>query len=246
MKKILVTILLLILSFPVLMNAQSRKTQPARVAPSPPRPRIPPPQYLLKKDFEAKISELESKVRSAQNAGASAHNQASMYGDSIQTLSFKISEIENVLNSANFKITLNEDSLKTTQSRIDELRADADKSYKEINAKATSQANLIWVLLGLCIVLPGIIFAVMLMQNRKTHLELRNLSERVSNDLQKNYISLQDAMRTLKTNVEGEVFSIKADAHHKLVQETDVLKRNLRDLQTALDQKVDKPAETGE
>ncbi|MFA6261894.1 MAG: hypothetical protein WC760_10525 [Bacteroidia bacterium] len=246
MKKILVAFLLVLSFYPLLLQAQSRKPKPAAVAPTPPRPRVPPPQYLLKKDFDAKFSELESRVRSAQNAGASARNQASMYGDSIQSMSYKISEIESILNSANFKITLNEDSLKTTQSRIDELRADADKTYKEINAKAADQAMLIWVLLGLCIVLPGIVFAIMLMQNRKIHLELRNLSERVSNDLQKNYISLQDAMKSLRTNVEGEVYSIKADAHHKLVQETDVLKRNIRDLQSALDQKQDKPVETGE
>lgn len=244
MKRIFFIFFLLSLFSTDFVWAQSKKPAPAPAPAAPPRPRVPPPQYVQKKDFDAKISELESRVRSAQNAGSTARNLAGEMADSLSGMGYKISEIESILNSANFKINLNEDSLKSTQTRIDELRSDMDKNLKEVQAKNESQQNLIWTLLALCIVLPVTVFIMMMLNNRKTHLELRNIGERVNNDLQKNYISLQDAMKTLKTNVDGEVYNIKADAHHKLTQESDNLKRSIRELQNALNNKMDKPEES--
>ena len=218
--------------------------KPAPVRPTtPPGPRMPPPQYVLKKDFEPKIQELENKVRSAVNAGASARNNVAVVQDSVNQIGAKVLDIETLLNSANFKISLNSDSLKSTQARIDEVRVEMDRQATALKAENDKAFMMIYILFGLCILLPALVYYMMISADKKSQAEIRNYSERMSADIQKNYISQQDEIKKIKSNLEGDVYNAKADMNMHLTRDRDANTAQFKKLQQLIDNKADKPVE---
>ena len=117
MKKML-TLLLAIFVLVSVTNAQKSKTPPP---PAPkPVPKGPPP-YVLKKDYEPKMIEMEAKINAASNAAGAARRNAEQEMGKLTRLDSQMSEVQNILNSANFQIAMNADSLAVTRSSIDEL-----------------------------------------------------------------------------------------------------------------------------
>src|SRR6476660_9785502 len=107
MKKIL-TLFLTLFVLVSLTNAQRSKTPPP---PAPkPVPKGPPP-YVLKKDYEPKMAEMEAKINAASGAAHAARRSAEQETGKLTRLDSQMSDVQNILNSANFQIAMNADSL---------------------------------------------------------------------------------------------------------------------------------------
>jgi len=247
MKRILTLVCIVVFLVAELSAQPKPQPKPLTTVPAKPAgPRIPPPAYVLKKDFEPKIQELENKIRSAASSGASAREALGELNDTINGIGVKVQDIENLLNSANFKIALNSDSLKITQNKIDEMRGDMEKSFTIVESKLDFAMNLIYVLFALCILLPVGIYVMMMNLNKKMHQEIRNNVERMNGDIQKNYISQQDELKKIKSGLDADVHSVKSEINTTVNRERDSNALQFKKLAQLIETKMDKPVEPDE
>lgn len=138
------------------VSIAQNKTQPA---PKPAAPKGPPP-YVLKKDFEPIIADLQSKIATAQQTAASVRRSVDGRFDQLTQIDSQLTAIQEVLNSASFQIAMNADSLKETRYSVESLDRKLTEQLTTVieqQEKDRGQITMYFAIaLGICFTLFGI------------------------------------------------------------------------------------------
>jgi len=230
----------------ILSKTLQRKAPPAPVKAAPTAPAQPRQMpYVLKKDYEAQMQEIDSKVRSAVNAGASARNALSGTVQKVSELGAKMQRVEEILNSANFKLALTSDSLKSTQISVEEFRKQTELSLDVIQAKNNELTNYIYILLGLCIILPIIVLIVLLISMGKFKSTLSKQSDIMNAGMKKFSAEMSEEMQSVKTKVQGEMYSLSTNLKVKMMHDKEESVTQINQLLQKLEEKQDKIIDEG-
>jgi hypothetical protein len=216
MKKTL-TLLFTLLVLVSLTYAQKSKTPP----PPAPRP-VPkgPPPYVLKKDYEPKIAEMDAKINAASGAANAARRNAEQETGRLTRLDSQMNEVQNILNSANFQIAMNADSLAVTRSSIDELTQKTDNHFNEIQASQASFSQTVWVVFGALLAVSVAIFVILMSIINKKMAQLNSILHKNEEILKKSLLTSQDK---LQKEVKEELQSMES----RSLSELSSLKRSI-------------------
>jgi chromosome segregation ATPase len=241
MKKI---ILLMILCNGLFYHVQAqKKIQPAAPKPTttaPAQPKGPVP-YLLKKDFETIQTELNAKIKTANDQAAAAKQAINSKMSQVSELSTKMQQVEEILNSANFKISLQSDSLKSTHMLIEELQA-GEKAHFEMlqaeNASLKSKDTILIVIIGvLGLVSIGLLFWQIGGLKNSVSSQIKSSNSRMEADLNKLDQENRDAISNESTKMQGELNYLRGDL-------TTSQSRNLSQLKSTLTERADADKES--
>lgn len=246
MKKLL-TLFIAVFVFTQLSTAQKSKTPPAP-APRPAAPKGPPP-YVLKKDYEPQMAEVNAKVNAASNAAAAARRNAEASVSRITNLDSQMSNVQAILNSANFQIAMNADSLAVTRSTIDALSAKTDDHFKNAQASIEEFKQTVWMVSGTLLVLVVIVFVILLnMLNKKTeqlkvmlHMSEEVLKKSLSTGHEKVQKELKEEMQTLESRSLQELSIIKRELTQQIVSEKEKTAAGLQALTVQIEALKAKP-----
>lgn len=212
------TLLLAFFVFTQLSNAQRSKTPP----PAPPRPAAPkgPPPYVLKKDYEPQMADLNAKVNAASNAASSARRNMEASLHRITALDSQMSDVQAILNSANFQIAMNADSLKVTRSSIEELTAQTNEQFARAKAEAESSMQTVWIISGvLLILIVGVFLVLFNMLNKK--MEQLKVMLHMSEEVLKK--SLSTGHEKVQREIKEELQALES----RSLQELNIIKREM-------------------
>lgn len=191
MKKIL-TLFFALIVLVGMSTAQKTKTPPP---PAPkPVPKGPPP-YVLKKDYEPKMIEMESKINAASGAANAARRSAEQESRKLTRLDSQMNDVQTILNSANFQIAMNADSLAVTRSSIDELTQKTDAHFTEIQTSQASLSQTVWLLFGVLLAVSIAVFVIMMNMMNKKMAQLNLILHKNEEILKKSLLTSQDKLQ---------------------------------------------------
>ncbi len=241
MKKI---ILLLILCNGLFYHVQAQKKiqpaapKPATTAPTQPKGPVP---YLLKKDFETIQTELNAKIKSANEQAAAAKQAVNSKMGQVSELNNKMQQVEEILNSANFKISLQSDSLKSTHMLIEELQAEEKAHFEMLqaeNASLKSKDTTLMIVIGvLGLVIIGLLFWQIGGLKNSVSSQIKSSNSRMESDLNKLDQENREAINSASTKMQGELNYLRGDINSSQT-------RNLAALQSTLTERANTDKES--
>lgn len=99
----------------------------AQTTPPPKTPaKTPPPQYVLKKDYDAAIAELTDKVNRLSGQIGALSAKVNVKNNDFEVLKTNIDTLNKVLQSMDIKVSLTSDSLSNTIFTVSDLRKKVD------------------------------------------------------------------------------------------------------------------------
>ncbi|MCU0441610.1 MAG: hypothetical protein MUE96_04355 [Bacteroidia bacterium] len=202
------------------------KTQPAPK----PAPKGPPP-YVLKKDFEPIVADLQSKIAAAQQTAASVRRSVDGRFDQLTQIDSQLTAIQEVLNSASFQIAMNADSLKETRYSVESLDRKLTEQLATIidqQQKDRSQSLLFLIIaLGASVVLFGIVLWL-----------LFNKLSVLAKQLHQNEQVLKSNLASTTERLQKELKAELQGTESRMLQDISMVKRELSAPLPALQQQL--------
>ncbi len=204
--------------------------KPKQATPAPrPAPKTPPP-YVLKKDFEAQMEEMKTKINAAANAAAAARNGMSGMENrfrQIAELDSQMRQVQDILNSASFQIAMNADSLKETRFSVEELSKKTDTTLSTLDERQQTSSEKMWMLFGLAIAasIGVLVFSLSAIQKRMKAIESmlhKNeevLKKSMSNNLEKIQQQLTSELQISESRMLTDVTALKRELMQQLEAE---------------------------
>lgn len=226
----------------------AQRNKPVTPAPRP-TPKAPPP-YVLKKDYEAQIAELNAKINDASNAAASVRRSVEGRLGQVAVLDSQLQAIETILNSASFQIAMNADSLRETKNSMDAFRQAALNNFDAIKAQEAEQSQLIWIVLGASLAVSVVVLLVALNASKGKLKAMEStlikneeiLKKSISIQVEKAQKELKEEMQASESRILVDLSVIKREAAAQLNQEKQNLLSQLATLQERL-ATLEKPQE---
>lgn len=249
MKKILLFIsIIFVCEF--LSTAQTPQAKPG----TPVRPGAPAapkgvPPYVLKKDYEVAVQEMQSRIQSALGSSSSARKEMHEKLGVVDTLNMKMQQVEEILNSANFKIANTSDSLKTARNSMEEFRKETEANIQSIKSENAMMMYFIYGLIGLCVLLPIIVLVVLSSKINKMKDTLtdtlKSSTDAMNSDIHKSLTQSKTELQSLKSSIEGEVYSVRAEMKVKMMDAKDEADAQFQTIINKLETKQDKIVKGG-
>lgn len=202
-------IIILVLMSPVL---QLSGQQPTRKVVTPgAAPKAVP--YLLKKDFETALADINSKIGAAQNTASSVRRELNAKlgkVEKVDELDAKMQQVEQILNSANFQIAITNDSLKNTKFSIEELRKETETIISDLKSKNDSLNMNLWIMFGIAVALIVGLLGFFSMKMNKLSVGIRRQSETLKGELQ-TLNELREEAQKQRGKIQGDIYTLKAE-----------------------------------
>lgn len=246
MKKIILLLLILCNGLFINVHAQ-KKIQPAAPKPvttAPAQPKGPIP-YLLKKDFETIQTEMNAKIKAANDQAAAAKQAINSKMSQVTELNTKMVQVEEILNSANFKISLQSDSLKSTHMLIEELKAEEKAHFEMLQAENASlkskDTNLMVIIAGMGLVIIILLFWQVGGLKKSVSSQIKSSNSRMEADLNKMDAENREALNAANSKIQSDLSYLKSELSNSQT-------RNLTLLQNTLTERAnaDKESITGQ
>ncbi len=203
MKNILTLLMLFVVT--IILHAQPKpavKPGTPVVPGVPSKPKVSP--YVLKKDYDEMLLNLDAKVKSATSANAGLKNLIGRKDREIASLGEKMNQVEEILNSTAFKVSNTEDSLDKTRFSIEEFRKSTEEKFAEIDATNEAAKSKMLMLFGIGVFIAVGLFVFLLMQLGK--LKKSMLSHNINAE-----IKLHETIAELVENQKTELDSVKSN-----------------------------------
>jgi hypothetical protein len=221
MKKLysLLVVSLLVVNF---VFAQKSKTP----TPAPrPAPRGPSP-YVLKKEYEPKMEEIQSKINAASNAANSAKKTIESKLEKVNQLDSEVQSIQGILNSTTFQLAMNVDSLKETRVTMDELAQKTETNFNHIEETNASLSKMLWIILAASLGATIIVLIVLLSLTGKKmsklqvllHMNEEVLKKSISSGLEKQQNDLKEQLNSLESRLRYESLAAKKELSQQFSQ----------------------------
>jgi len=224
MKNIITLLLLFVVSIAIQAQPKPAVKPGTPVVPGAPgKPKTSP--YVLKKDYEEMLLNLDAKVKSATSSNATLRNELSSKDRKIATLNEQMKQVEEILNSTAFKVSNTEDSLDKTRFSVEEFKKSTDEKFAAIDASNEESKSKMLMYFGLGVVLSIALFAFLLLQLGK--LKKSMLSHNINAE-----IKLHETLAELTEKHNTELDSVKSN----LERDDRLLSHNLT--KTIEDEKV--------
>jgi hypothetical protein len=222
MKKLL-TLFIAVILFAQFSSAQKPKT--GTPAPAP-KPKGPSP-YVLKKELEPQMADLNAKVNAASNAAGVARRSVEAGFSRLTLLDSQMSDVQSILNSANFQIAMNADSLKETRSTIEDLNKKTDEHFTSLKSAADGFAQTVWIVTGLLFALSIAVFVILMSMINKKMAQLKVILHMNEEVLKKSMLTSQEKVqKELKSELQAfesrsltELTSLKKDLSQQIMVE---------------------------
>jgi hypothetical protein len=215
MKKTFTLFILIVVT--VILQAQPKppvKTGTPVTPGGPVKPKV--SLYVLKKDYEEMLLNLDAKVKSATNANAGLRNLIGSKDREIAALGDKMKQVEEILNSTAFKVSNTEDSLDKTRFSMEEFRKSTEEKFVSIDAINEENKSKMLMLFGIGIFISIVFFVLLLMQLGK--LKKSMLSHNINAE-----IKLHESLAELTEKHKAELDSVKIN----LERENRILSQNV-------------------
>lgn len=230
---------ILILSGTTLFFSFALFAQP-KPAPKPP-PKAPP--YVLKKDYEPQILELNNKINAASNAAASVRRSVEGKFDKIVVLDSQMQQVQTILSSANFQIAMNADSLKETRVSLDGIQKKMDENFANMGQAHSDLVSNVWMLFGIAMALTVVVLVVLMnmMKKRMSSLETilhqneEVLKKSLSLGLEKQQKELKDELHSSESRMLLDTATLKREFTHQLNQQKDSTNAMIQSLTTKIE-----------
>jgi hypothetical protein len=205
--------------------AQSNKSKTPPPAPRP-APKGPPP-YVLKKEYEPQMAEMNAKINAASGAANAARRNMDGFSDKITLLDSQMNTVQAILSSANFQIALNADSLATTRSTIDDLSQKTNEQFNTIQLSQASLSQNIWIVFGVLLAVSIAVFAILMnMINKRMaqlkvmlHMNEEVLKKSLSTSQEKQQKELKEELQSLESRSLFELTTIKKEISQQISSE---------------------------
>ena len=229
------------------VNAKILQQKPAPVKPVAAAPKGNPP-YVLKKDFDSQVQEMNAKVNGAVNSTAALRRNVGDKLEKVIILDSQMKNVEKILNSASFQIALTSDSLKETRFSMEEFRKSTESNINELHNSNTELKTFLFILSGASAALAIILFVVILimmssrLKNMKTTFQQQSkeFQMNLSDKMQKHETALTDDINSTKNRIQYDINSMKSDITEKmdsenesLVSQIKLLTKKLSDLENS-------------
>ncbi len=159
MKSVLTLIALVALTLTI--SAQPKPPPKPAAPPAAAKPKPGPPPYAMKKDVEEAMAGMTAKINSVAANTNGLRGLISAKDASIDRLSEQMSKVEEILNLTKSAVTTTSDSLDQTRFSIEEFRKNTDSNVRKLEESIAQTMMIIWILLGITILLPILVFVVM-------------------------------------------------------------------------------------
>ena len=205
MKKFIVYFLMMLVSS--IIFAQPKPVVKPVTPATPAKPKVSP--YVLKKDYEEMLLNMESKVKSATELSNNLRRDIGGKDKKIATLTEQMAKVEEILNSTAFKISTAEDSLSKTRFSVEVFRNETQEKFTQLDtqiAEAKNNSNMMfYIALGLSIIM----FVLLLIQNGK--LKKSMLSHTIQSEIKvKEAISkMEEDLNTQQKYSSNEINNVK-------------------------------------
>jgi hypothetical protein len=239
MKKILI-LSCITLFFSASLLAQS-KSAPKPVTRSI-APKGPPP-YVLKKDYEPQMLELNNKINAASNAAASVRKSMEGKFDRMVVLDSQMQQVQSILSSASFQIAMNADSLKETRLSLDGVQKKTEENFAVLQQSHSDLASNMWVLFGVSMVLTIVVLVVLMNMMKKRMKALETILHQNEEVLKKSLsLGLEKQQKELKEEMQGsesrmllDTATLKREFNHQLNQQKDATNAMIQSLTTKIE-----------
>ena len=206
------------------VNAKVLQQKPATpVKPVAAAPKGNPP-YVLKKDFDPLMLDLNSKVNNAVSSTAALRHSVADKLEKVIVLDSQMQNVERILNSASFQIALTSDSLKETRFSMEEFKKNTDANVSQLNAANAELKTFLYIFFGAALGLTIILFIVILsmlgskVKTVKTDFEQQSkeFQMNLSDKMQKHEVALSDDINSAKNRMQYDLNSMKSDITEKM------------------------------
>jgi len=233
-KMILFACIVLACAAPLL--AQQKKPVPTKPA-APAAPKAPPP-YVLKKDYEAQMAELEVKVNAASNAAASVRRSVEGKLNQVTVLDTQMQSVQEILNSANFQIALTSDSLKETRFSMEEFQKQTTANIETLQASNAELKSSVWTACGIAaaiaLVLSGIVFFLLSSKlkqaNALAYQEADIVKKSAAEKLEKAKTELKDEIQMMRSRMQSDLNALKLELSGNMNKDKEALQAQIQDL----------------
>ncbi|MES2780191.1 MAG: hypothetical protein V4651_09880 [Bacteroidota bacterium] len=243
--------LLILVSTPLLISLTLFAQQPKSVPRPVPAPKGPPP-YVLKKDYEPQIAEMNTKISAANNAAAAVRRSMEGKFDKMVELDSQMQQVQAILSSANFQIAMNADSLKETRLSLDGIQKKMDENFARMEQAHSDLSNYVWILFGVSMALTvGVLLILMsMMKKRMTTMETilhqneEVLKKSLSLGLEKHQKEMKDEMQKSESRALLDIATLKRELTHQITQQKDTTNAMIQSLTTKIEALETPPSES--
>jgi hypothetical protein len=230
MKKLLA---LLLLSCTLLGTVLAQKSKTPPPAPRP-VPKGPPP-YVLKKDYDPQIKELNGKVSAASAAASAVKKSVETQFAKVNQLDSEVQNIQAILNSTNFLLSVNADSIKETRITMDELAQKTDTNFNHIEETNASLSRMLWIFLGASLVASMIVLIVLLTITGKRLSKVQVmllmseevLKKSISSGLERNQQEFKDGLDSIQSKIGVETAILRRELSQQLNKEQEATHQSI-------------------
>jgi len=212
------------------VNAKVLQQKPAPSKPVAAAPKV-TPAYVLKKDFEPLMQEMNSKINGAVNSTASLRRSIGDKLEKVTVLDSQMQNVEKILNSASFQIALTSDSLKETRFSMEEFRKGTDANIQNLHSEYTDLKNMLIIFFSSALLVSIVLFIIVLVFLNGKIKAVKNTFQQqskefqmnLSDKMQKHETALTDDINSTKNRIQYDLNSMKSDITEKLNTENEAL-----------------------
>jgi hypothetical protein len=223
----------------LILTASLSAQQPKSGTP-PPRPAAPkgPSPYVLKKDYEAQMSEMNAKVNAASNAAAGVRNSMQGKFEKVTELDSQMQQVQEVLNSASFQIAITSDSLKETRVSMDEFQKQTEAGLEKLRAGDEDLKSSIMTMFGVAIavavLIAGIVFFILHSKTKQAnalvHQETDIVKKNAAEKLEKAKTELKDEMQSVKSRLQVDLNALKMELNGNLQKDKEAISAQIQSI----------------
>jgi glutamine synthetase type III len=238
MKNIITLLLLFVVTTAIQAQPKPAVKPGTPVVPgAPAKPKV--SLYVLKKDYEEMLINMDAKVKSATNANAGLRNLIGRKDNEITALGDKMKQVEEILNSTAFKVSNTEDSLDKTRFSIEEFRKSTEEKFVANAALIEENKSNMLMMFGISIIVSIVLFVILLLQLGK--LKKSMLSHNINAEI-KLHETLADltekhkfAMDDLKSNLERDNRILSQNVSKAMAEEREKMTYEVEKLNAAIE-----------
>ncbi len=226
----------LLLGFTSLLLSAQPKQPPKPVVPIQARPAAPkgPLPYVLKKDYDDNVASITSKINSVAGSTYGIRNMINAKDAQISELGQKINKIEETLNSTTFKVANTSDSLSQTRITFSQYMNENETRLNNMNAASAQTALWVWIVLGVAIILPLLLFVVLFLQQNKFKTLLTNQSRameaKLEEGLSRNRDFMQSEIKNQQFYTDRTTLVVKNELSKSMKSEMELIGREMSNI----------------
>ena len=217
-------------------NANTLQQKPAPAKPAAAPKGMPP--YVLKKDYEPQVQEMNAKISGAVNSTAALKRSIGEKFEKVSILDSQMQNVEKILNSASFQIALTSDSLKETRFSMEEFKKNTDNNIAELRTSDSELKNFLYIFFGAALLVSIILFIVIFMMMNSKLKEMKNTFQQQSKEFQMNLsdkmtkheTALSDDINSTKNRIQYDLNSMKEEMTSQFNTENEALLSQIKAL----------------